>query len=67
MSFFIEKVAYADNCGSLSDCYQTVASATAVGVGIAVIVIVGVLLDFLGLSGEAEAGLSERGEGQYER
>lgn len=38
---------WADNCGSLSDCYQTIKAATGVGVGIAILVTVGVLLDML--------------------
>ncbi len=53
--FLIEKLAYADNCGSLSDCYGTIQSATGVGVGIAVMVMTGILMDFFRGEGETEA------------
>lgn len=52
LTFFWAGLAYADNCGSLSDCFYTVGSATAAAVGVAVTVIVGLLLDVVGLDGE---------------
>ena len=40
VSVFVENMAYADNCGTLSDCYGTIKAATGVGVGIAVTVMI---------------------------
>lgn len=54
LSFLSEGVVYADNCGSLSDCFYTIGSATAAAVGVAVTVIVGSLLDLFGWGGGAE-------------
>lgn len=53
-SFLLAKVAYADNCGSLSDCFYTIGSATIAAVGVTVMVIVGSLLDFFGWGENAQ-------------
>lgn len=52
--FLWQRIAHADNCGSLSDCFHTIESATVAAVGVAVTVIVGSLLDFFGWGNEGE-------------
>lgn len=67
LTFLLERVAYADNCGSLSDCFSTIGSATAAAVGVAVMVIVGMITDLFKMEGEAEAGETPQNKDSSER
>lgn len=64
LNLLLEGVARADNCGSLSDCFYTVQSATVAAVGVAVMVVVGVLTNLFKVE-EAEA--KESGEDSEEK
>lgn len=58
--FLFAQNAWADNCGSLRDCYDTMQAATGVGVGIAILTAIALLLDRSGFSSEAEAGETKK-------